>query len=332
MDNTGMRRASRLGIAAGAAAVLAIGFGSPASAHGRTSASVHNDTLFVQASNQSDRLALRLAPGDQGTLQVDFGDDTTPEHSFDRATFSRIEVNLRAGNDVFRVDQANGAFADEALSVRAGAGNDNMDGGDGAELFEGNSGNDFADGNRGDDTGVMGAGNDTFRWDPGDGSDIIEGKSGFDTLDFNGAAAAENMSLSGNGRRALFLRDVGNIRMDMRGVERLDLTALGGADRVTIDDMTRTDFRKADVDLSNAGVGDGAADVVTVVGTQQPDNVAVTTNGSRIDVFGLKTTTSLTGSELADQLQVRTLAGNDNVAVDPAVNALIGVAVDLGAQ
>ena len=45
--------------------------------------------------------------------------------------------------------------------------------------------------------------------------------------------------------------------MDMDGVERLDLTALGGADTVTIDDMTGTDFRRAGIDLSGpAGGGD----------------------------------------------------------------------------
>ena len=38
------------------------------------------------------------------------------------------------------------------------------------------------------------------------------------------------MSLTPNGERALFLRDVANIRMDMDNVERLDLTALAGTD------------------------------------------------------------------------------------------------------
>ena len=46
------------------------------------------------------------------------------------------------------------------------------------------------------------------------------------------------MSLSANGRRTLFLRDVANIRMDMDDVERLDLTALGGADTMIVRDMS----------------------------------------------------------------------------------------------
>src|SRR5215217_5657375 len=83
-------------------------------------ASVANDTLTVNGSSRDDRIALRLAAGDPGTLEVDFGDDGSAEHRFDRSTFSNIEVFLRSGNDEFRVDQVNGVFADEALTVDGG--------------------------------------------------------------------------------------------------------------------------------------------------------------------------------------------------------------------
>ena len=36
---------------------------------------------------------------------------------------------------------------------------------------------------------LMGAGDDTFVWNPGDDNDIVEGQAGFDTLLFNGANA-----------------------------------------------------------------------------------------------------------------------------------------------
>ena len=38
---------------------------------------------------------------------------------------------------------------------------------------------------------LMGAGDDTFFWDPGDGSDIVEGQDGADTMLFNGANVAD---------------------------------------------------------------------------------------------------------------------------------------------
>jgi len=331
MNTHGNRRARRLGLAVGAAAVTAISLATASPAFATTSASVADDTLTVRGTSGADRLALRLAPGDAATLEVDFGDDGSADHSFDRATFSRIEVLLRSGHDQFRVDQVNGAFADEAMTVNGGSGRDTMDGGDGAEHFIGGSGGDAVDGNKGDDSADLGSGSDSFRWDPGDGSDDIEGRSGTDTLDFNGAAANENMSLSAEGHRSVFLRDVANIRMDMSRVERLDLTALGGVDTVTINDMSGTGFRQADVDLSGpTGGGDGQPDVVTVNGTERRDHIDVEARSSRVDVEGLRTETRVTGSETIDLLQVKTLGGNDNVDVDPAVSALIGVAVDLG--
>ena len=321
-----------LGLAAGAAAMLAVGLATASPAAAATSASVSNDTLTVNGGNGDDRIALRLAAGAPGTLQVDFGDDGSAEHSFDRGTFSRIDVFTGNGNDQFRVDQTNGAFANETLTVDGGNGDDTLNGGDGVELFIGGNGDDSVDGNRGNDTAFLGNGQDSFRWDPGDGSDVVEGENGFDTLDFNGAGVDEIMSLSPNGERALFLRNIANIRMDLNGVERLDLTALGGADTVTINDMSGTDFRRADVDLSGpAGGGDGVADVVTVKGTEQADNIHVRDAGAQVAVGGLRTETVVTGADAIDRLQVDALGGDDKVDVDPAVPALIDVSVDLGA-
>ena len=37
----------------------------------------------------------------------------------------------------------------------------------------------------------LGAGNDTFVWNPGDGNDTVEGQDGTDTLLFNGANVNE---------------------------------------------------------------------------------------------------------------------------------------------
>jgi hypothetical protein len=139
------------------------------------------------------------------------------------------------------------------------------------------------------------------------------------------------MSLSPDGERSVFLRNVGTIRMDMDGVERLDLTTLGGTDTMTVNDMTGTDFERADIDLSApTGGGDGQPDTVTVNGTEQADDIEVESEDARVEVDGLRTEVGITGSETIDLLQVNALGGDDEVEVDPAVSALIGVAVDLG--
>ena len=106
----------------------------------------------------------------------------------------------------------------------------------------------------------MGAGDDTFVWDPGDGSDTVEGQDGNDTMLFNGANIGEKIDLSANGDRLRFTRDVANITMDTDGVERVDFNALGGADTITVERPHRH-RRPRSVNLADTRRrGDGSAD------------------------------------------------------------------------
>ena len=73
---------------------------------------------------------------------------------------------------------------------RAAATRRHARGGGGADTLLG--GNDSDDRRqRGAPTGQLGAGDDTFVWDPGDGSDVVEGQANVDTLRFDGANIAE---------------------------------------------------------------------------------------------------------------------------------------------
>ena len=69
---------------------------------------------------------------------------------------------------------------------------------------------------------LLGAGDDKFIWNPGDGSDTVEGQAGTDTLQFNGSNANENVDISANGSRVRFFRDVGNVTMDLNGIEHFN--------------------------------------------------------------------------------------------------------------
>ena len=54
--------------------------------------------------------------------------------------------------------------------------------------------------------------------------------------------------------------------MDLNGVEHINIAALGGADNITVQDLTHTSVTQVNIDLSapaGSGVGDGAADTVT---------------------------------------------------------------------
>ena len=72
---------------------------------------------------------------------------------------------------------------------------------------------------------------------------------------FNGAGVAEHFDLSANGTRLEFFRDLGNITMDTDDVERVDFNALGGADTVTVNDLTGTDVETVNIDLAGSPGG-----------------------------------------------------------------------------
>src|SRR6266508_1761569 len=222
--------------------------------------------LTIVGTEASDKIALRLQAGEPATLQVDVGDDGSADFSFQRNSIAKITINSRAGDDLVRIDESNGSFTDTIpTTIDGGDGNDTIAGGKGNETLLGGRGNDSIDGNGGNDLALLGPGNDTFVWDPGDGSDTVEGNGGNDTMRFNGANASEQVDLSANGNRVKFFRVQANITMDTHGVERVDFNALGGADLVTVNDLSGTDVRSVNVDLAGTlgeATGDGQADRV----------------------------------------------------------------------
>jgi hypothetical protein len=173
----------------------------------------------------------------------------------------------------------------------------------------------------------MGAGDDTFIWDPGDGSDVVEGQDGTDTMLFNGAGGAEQVDLSANGNRLRFFRTQGAITMDTAGVERVDFNALGGADLVTVNDLSGTDVTDVGVDLAGTlggATGDGQTDRVVVNASNGNDAIDVSGDAEVVKVSGLAPLTQILNSEVAnDRLELNTLTGTDTVeSVGLAVGAI----------
>jgi Ca2+-binding RTX toxin-like protein len=201
------------------------------------------------------------------------------------------------------------------LTLDGGAGDDTLLGSQGDDVLLGGDGNDFVFGDNGNDLALLGAGDDVFQWDPGDGSDTIEGQGGVDRMLFFGSNASENVDILANGGRVLFLRNVGNVTMDLNDVEKIDFRALGGADNVVIGDLSGTDVTEIGVDLRGPnGGGDDAADSITVTGTNGADVFGAAGDAGGINVFGLQATVKIFHQEQAnDRLTLNALAGDDVV-------------------
>jgi hypothetical protein len=349
MDKPQLFRVRPLALASAGALVLSMSAAVAANAAipAQPSASVANETLTILGTGGGDDIALDFSPVDPNAVLVELGNGTQPQ-AFDRTSFAQVSVFLGAGDDTFTAPPGGTLFSTLPISVDGAGGNDIITGGpasdilsggagddiinghDGNDIIFGGGGDDVINGNRGDDTEILGAGADSALWNPGEGSDTINGGNGQDSLQFNGSNIGEDVALTASGDHAVFTRNVAAIRMDMVGVETFNFAALGGADDVTVGDLSGTDLRTTNVDLSAAGAGDESADTVTVTGTNKADQIAVDALGGVVDVSGLHSVVAITAAETTDHLQVNALGGNDVVSVSDAAQAVVPVSVDLG--
>jgi Ca2+-binding RTX toxin-like protein len=121
--------------------------------------------------------------------------------------------------------------------------------------------------------------------------------------------------------------------MDCNDVERFDLSALGGSDTFSINDLTGTDVSQVNVSLAApGGGGDGALDTVIVNGTTGNDVVSLTGGAGGVNVTGLAATLAVTAGEPAgDNLNVNGLGGNDTINASGVVVGAIRLGMDGGA-
>ncbi len=252
--------------------------------------------------------------------------------SLDIGTCEQLVLNAGGGNDSFSATGNLAALIQ--ITVDGGAGDDTLLGSNGVDLLLGGDNNDFIDGQQGNDVALMGAGDDTFQWDPGDGSDTVEGQNGADALLFNGSAGSEIFEASANGARVRFTRNLGNIVMDLDDIETLNLNALGGTDSVIVNDLTGTDLTSANVSLAGTiggTAGDAAADIVTVNATGGGDQLTVTGTGTAATVSGLPVAVAITTAEAAnDRLIVNALGGNDNLQATGLPSGVIALTLSGG--
>jgi Ca2+-binding RTX toxin-like protein len=277
------------------------------------------DTIIINGTQGADNISVN---GNIGGLGV-FGLSTTVTIFDEDPALDSLTLNGLGGNDVI-----------DAKSLRADAVQFTINGGEGDDVITGSDGNDLINGGRGSDTVLMGLGDDTFVWNPGDGSDIVEGQAGADTLQFNGANVNENFDLSANGSRLWLTRDIDTVTMDVDGVEQVNVAALGGADRITVNDLTGTAVTAVNLDLANApgsGTGDNQADTIILTGTNSNDAVALAGDASSVAVVGLAAEIHITGAEAdKDLLVINAQAGDDVVQASGLSASAIALQADGG--
>jgi len=229
------------------------------------------------------------------------------------AAQTRIE-GIDAGVDQLVVNGGAGDDIINASGLHAGQVNLTINGGDGNDTITGSAGNDTIIGGHGSDVASMGAGDDTFVWNPGDGSDTVDGGAGKDTLVFNGANVNENIDISANGKGATLTRDVGLVTMNLTNMETIDVNALGGADTITVDDLSKTDVKHVAIDLEStpgSRTGDGLADTVVINATDGNDVISITEDNGVVKVSGLATDVTISGFDANDRIVINGLGGDD---------------------
>ena len=285
------------------------------------------DTVEVNGGNGAEQFTATA----NGT-RVRFDRLDPAPFSIDIGTSEKLVVNANGGDDKFSATGNLAALIQ--ITVDGGAGNDNVLGSNGADVLLGGDGDDVIDGQQGNDVAFLGAGDDSFRWDPGDGNDTVEGQDGTDAMRFNGANIAEKMDVSANGPRVRFTRDVANIVMDLNDVEVIDVNALGGTDTMTVNDLSGTDVVDVNADLAGTlggTAGDAQPDTVIVNGTNGADTVDVVGAGTSTSVVGLAAQVNITNSEGAnDALVVNALGGDDAVTATTLPAGVIKLTLDGG--
>src|SRR4051794_6608620 len=218
--------------------------------------------LKVTGDDQDNVIMISRTVG--GTILVNNGAVAIAGGVPTAANTTHLHLVGAGGNDNISLDETNGRLP--GADLFGGAGNDTLIGGTGI---------DFADGEAGNDLITLEEGDDDFQWNPGDGSDVVDAGSGHDEVIFNGSDLAEKFDLSDSHGGLPFhhvhlSRDLGSVGMDLAGFESINLNAFGGADTITVNDLTATDLATLNLDLSSSGAtGDAQADAVILNGTDR---------------------------------------------------------------
>jgi Ca2+-binding RTX toxin-like protein len=119
-----------------------------------------------------------------------------------------------------------------------------------------------------------------------------------------------------------------------RRVGTVQWPALGGADSVTVNDLSATDVTALNINLASTvggSAGDAQPDKIIISGTGLDDVLTMSGAAGSASVFGLSATVTLTACEAAnDRVTINTLAGDDVVDASALPAGIIALTADGG--
>jgi hypothetical protein len=241
-------------------------------------------------------------------------------------------VGAEPTNDFLILNGLGGNDTVDASALPANLINVVVDGGLDDDHITASPGNDIVIGGPGNDTILMGAGDDSFFWNSFDGSDMVEGQGGIDSMVFNGSGDAEQFELSANGPRLRLTRDLGNIAMDVNGVELVTVSALnGGGDNIILNDLSGTSVTALTFRLS--GLQQQNADHVIINGTSGTDAIHVEGDfANGVTVTGLAVPLRVVATEgPVDGITINSLGGADAVDASNLSAGAVSLSINGGA-
>jgi Ca2+-binding RTX toxin-like protein len=214
------------------------------------------------------------------------------------------------------------------------SGDDRIFGLAGNDTICGLAGNDQITGGQGQDQLFGQSGNDAFFWSPGDGNDRVEGSFHVDTLNVSASNASETVDLSANGNRLRLSRNIGNVVMDVAGVERVQLDARGGSDLIVLNQLAATTVQQVTLGLEgapNTNTPDGQADSIIVFGSAGDDQIAISGSGDRFHIAGAGPKIEIRNAEGAlDSLSIYGIDGNDRLTAQNLAAGLVSLILEGG--
>jgi hypothetical protein len=154
----------------------------------------------------------------------------------------------------------------------------------------------------------------------------LDGAGGADTMTFLGDVGVENYTFNNVVGHVQMVRDLDAIDVEMTSVERAEVSLLGGADGVVLNNLGGTDLLDLVLDLG----ADAAQDFVRVEGSTAGDNLRVAATAGNVIVEGLSHTTTLRSPTTADSLVVRGNEGDDLLLSDAGATNLIRLRLEGG--